>query len=371
MLSRAVVPLLRPVGRSFGPRVLATSPAHNYQARGYAKNKWPNRQQQGQQKKNAADQFSSTQPEFNTPADSAKNTTPSADDVAPHRQKSRPVTSTPQDGRSKEQEEINTLSQKGYEQNIEPEDTIPQQPLPDLTQGIPSTLDAELDQARKQYSGSRKSDEGSTNITEDPSKPETAHEGPGGPTDGLPKTSYVSSSDRKRQAQFKWGYIAIFLSIGGGALMLGRNWDTSSEEAKHPDAPSGWTVSAFYDRLRARLSDTLSFYNEPAFAKLLPEPEQDPALQPPFTLVLSLEDLLMHSEWSREHGWRIAKRPGVDYFLRYLSQYYELVVWTSQPMLNADPIIRKLDPFRIMRWPLFREATLYKNGEHVKVSSNV
>lgn len=85
------------------------------------------------------------------------------------------------------------------------------------------------------------------------------------------------------------------------------------------------------------------------------------------------EDLLVHSEWTREHGWRVAKRPGVDYFLRYLNQYYELVLFTSVPSMMADQVLRKLDPFRIIRWPLFREATKYKDGEYVKVgfSSNI
>ena len=67
----------------------------------------------------------------------------------------------------------------------------------------------------------------------------------------------------------------------------------------------------------------------------------------------------------------MAKRPGVDYFLRYLSQYYELVLFTSVPSMIADPVIRKLDPFRIIVWPLFREATLYKNGEYIKVCLSV
>ncbi len=110
----------------------------------------------------------------------------------------------------------------------------------------------------------------------------------------------------------------------------------------------------------------MDYYNEPAFPKLLPNP--DPAWERPYTLVLSMEDMLVKQEWTREHGWRIAKRPGVDYFLRYLSQYYELVIFTSIPSMTADPIIRKLDPFRIVMWPLFREATRYKNGEYIKVS---
>ena len=32
----------------------------------------------------------------------------------------------------------------------------------------------------------------------------------------------------------------------------------------------------------------------------------------------------------RQHGWRTAKRPGVDYFLAYLSQFYEIVIFTTQ-----------------------------------------
>jgi import inner membrane translocase subunit TIM50 len=118
-------------------------------------------------------------------------------------------------------------------------------------------------------------------------------------------------------------------------------------------------------RAKARLGDQLSYYHEPAFRKLLPDP--DPSFERPYTLVLSLEDLLIHSEWTREHGWRMAKRPGVDYFLRYLSQYYELVIFTSVPWAIGEPVVRKLDPYHIITWPLYREATMYKNGEYVKV----
>jgi import inner membrane translocase subunit TIM50 len=80
-----------------------------------------------------------------------------------------------------------------------------------------------------------------------------------------------------------------------------------------------------------------------------------------------LEDLLLHSEWSTKHGYRLAKRPGLDYFLRYLSSQYELVIFTSVKSMDADPIIRKLDPFRLVMWPLFREATRFEKGEYIKV----
>jgi import inner membrane translocase subunit TIM50 len=35
--------------------------------------------------------------------------------------------------------------------------------------------------------------------------------------------------------------------------------------------------------------------------------------------------------------------------------------------MMADQVLRKLDPYRIIRWPLFREATRYKDGEYIKV----
>lgn len=41
---------------------------------------------------------------------------------------------------------------------------------------------------------------------------------------------------------------------------------------------------------------------------------------------------LLTTCFQRVHGWRTAKRPGVDYFLAYLSQFYEIVLFTSQPL---------------------------------------
>ena len=230
-----------------------------------------------------------------------------------------------------------------------------QRSLPDLTQGIPSTLDAEV---AKQNVRSKPT---SLNVTEDPS--ETAPGG--GKGGGLPKEAYELSSDRRRNRLANYLYSILFGSMFVGAVYLGRNWENEEQEAKHPDAPAGWGFGLFYSRVNARLNDTLDYFHEPTFPKLLPD--VDKAWERPYTLVLSLEDLLVHSEWTREHGWRMAKRPGVDYFLRYLSQYYELVIFTSIPVATGDPIIRKLDPYRIIMWPLFREATRYSGGDYIKV----
>ena len=164
-----------------------------------------------------------------------------------------------------------------------------------------------------------------------------------------------------------WTFISMLALVLTGPIYLGRNWETDEEEKAHPDAPSGWGIMRFYNRVYARLFSTLEYYSEPAFEKLLPDP--DPQFARPYTLVVSLEDLLVHSEWTRENGWRVAKRPGVDYFLRYLNQYYEIVIFTSIPSAIAGPILMKLDPFGIVIMRLFREATRYKNGEYIKVCS--
>lgn len=235
----------------------------------------------------------------------------------------------------------------------------PQKPLPDLRQGIPSTFGEEF------AAGAGKHEHNPNNITEDPDKEPAPGSGGGRESGELPKSAYETSTDRRRNRVAYWGYISTLVLGGVGAVYLGRDWESEEERNAHPDAPGGWSPGAIYARARERLSNQMGYYTEPTFPKLLPD--MDPA--PPMTLVLSLEDLLVHSEWTTKTGWRTAKRPGVDYFLRYLSQYYELVIFTSVRSTDADPIIRKLDPFRIVMWPLYREATRYEKGEYVKVSA--
>lgn len=281
--------------------------------------------------------FSKRQPEFTKPPSPGYNTAPQSESTE------RPNSDAGQGELAGEE--------------AKPETTDPVydgRPLPDLTQGIPSTLEYET-------TGSSRASP--LNLTE--------AEGPGQAPGGgrgkgeLPASAYVSSSEKKRAKFANIMYAMFALLCATGTVYLGRNWETAEEELEHEDAPSGWGFGLMWNRAKARLRDQLNYYNEPAFRKLLPD--VDPLFERPYTLVLSMEDLLIHSEWTREHGWRMAKRPGVDYFLRYLSQYYELVIFTSQPSALADPVIRKLDPYHIVTWPLFREATLYENGEYIKV----
>ncbi|KAF2093698.1 NIF-domain-containing protein, partial [Rhizodiscina lignyota] len=249
------------------------------------------------------------------------------------------------------------------------EPPAPQKPLPDLRHGIPSTFAEEFlqKQGRKQPTEAErdtaKIDEEIAEAREQQREREEAEAAAGGRGGGdLPKSAYETSTDRRRNKVMNWVYVGFALLGITGSVFLGQNWETDEEAKNHPNAPSGWGFALFWERIKARINDSMGYYTEPTFPKLLPV--MDPPA--PYTLVLSLEDLMIHSEWSRQHGYRTAKRPGLDYFLRYLSQYYEIVLFTSLPMGQAEPVYRKLDPYHIIMWPLFREATRYHKGEYIK-----
>ncbi|CAN8101509.1 unnamed protein product [Discula destructiva] len=233
-----------------------------------------------------------------------------------------------------------------------PDKQIPLSELPDLTQGIPSTLE---------YETAGTTQRAALEAVEEDAKAGGAGGGRG--KGELPASAYISSTERKRQ---RFANIMFALTLGGmatGVVYLGRNWD-EEDLRRHPDVPNGWGLGLWWNRASTRMKEVMTYYHEPAFEKLLPDP--DPMFERPYTLVISLEDMLVHSEWTREHGWRLAKRPGADYFLHYLSQYYELVLFTTVPFAIAEPLVRKLDPYRFIVWPLFREATKYKDGEIIK-----
>ncbi|NXJ58611.1 TIM50 translocase, partial [Spizaetus tyrannus] len=96
---------------------------------------------------------------------------------------------------------------------------------------------------------------------------------------------------------------------------------------------------------------------EPTSPKLLPDPLREPYYQPPYTLVIELTDVLLHPEWSR---------PGIESFLQQLAPLYEIVVFTSETGMTAFPLIDSVDPHGFISYRLFRDATRYMDGHHVK-----
>ncbi|BEI83532.1 hypothetical protein CcaverHIS002_0401360 [Cutaneotrichosporon cavernicola] len=170
---------------------------------------------------------------------------------------------------------------------------------------------------------------------------------------GKKRPEYVSSIERQRRFMSRLGMVSLLIGGVGAAYYLG-NQD-GKEKGGNP-----------LENFKNNVGELTDIFSKPAFTKLLPDPLPPPH-QRPYTLLVDIEDLLVHSTWDRQNGWRTAKRPGVDYFLAYLSQFYEIVVFSAQPVYTALPVAEKLDPMTLyLPYKLFRDATRYVDGHIVK-----
>ncbi|KAF8959901.1 HAD-like domain-containing protein [Flammula alnicola] len=174
----------------------------------------------------------------------------------------------------------------------------------------------------------------------------------------------LSTNERKRRFMSRVSLAVLALAFAGQAVYMGREWEEDELKAKKmkpEDAPS-----TRWGRTKERFSSIFSYFSDPAWPELLPPPYPPPH-QKPYTLLVSLDDLLVTSTWDRQHGWRTAKRPGVDYFLAYISQFYEVVIFTTQPYYTAAPILDKLDRYGFfITYRLYRDATRVVDGKIVK-----
>ncbi|EPQ28229.1 uncharacterized protein PFL1_04056 [Pseudozyma flocculosa PF-1] len=187
----------------------------------------------------------------------------------------------------------------------------------------------------------------------------------GGKTGARPKGARsMSSIEKKRQTTTRFFGGLALIGLGATAANMGRDWDSEAERQRFVEQTKD--SDNFFSRIKFRVTSMYEDLNKPAWEQLLPDPLPFPYSRP-YTLVIDMDDLLVHSEWSREHGWRTAKRPGLDYFLGYLSQWYEIVLFTTQPAFTAAPIVEKLDPDRrYIAYTLFRESCRSVDGKLVK-----
>ncbi|XP_061231942.1 mitochondrial import inner membrane translocase subunit TIM50 [Neopsephotus bourkii] len=163
--------------------------------------------------------------------------------------------------------------------------------------------------------------------------------------------------------------LAGLLGAGGGVAIVCIFGSNAVDEhgAKIPDEFDGDPVGIQQLRRTYKyFKDYRQMIIEPTSPKLLPDPLQEPYYQPPYTLVIELTDVLLHPEWSLVTGWRFKKRPGIESFLQQLAPLYEIVVFTSETGMTAFPLIDSVDPHGFISYRLFRDATRYMDGQHVK-----
>ncbi|CCE63397.1 hypothetical protein TPHA_0E03070 [Tetrapisispora phaffii CBS 4417] len=99
-------------------------------------------------------------------------------------------------------------------------------------------------------------------------------------------------------------------------------------------------------------------------------------------LILDLDETLVHSSFkyvdsadfvipvtidNQTHHVYVIKRPGVDEFLKRVSELYEVVVFTASVSRYGDPLLNILDPANtIIHHRLFRESCYTYEGNYVK-----
>lgn len=111
---------------------------------------------------------------------------------------------------------------------------------------------------------------------------------------------------------------------------------------------------------RRRAEEQLDEWSRPSSDRLLPDLQ--PNEQHVYTLVLDLNDTIVHSDWKRDRGWRTFKRPGVEPFLERMAQFYEIVVFSDQLNITVDPILDRLDKKGCIKYRLYRDGTQYTRG---------
>lgn len=99
------------------------------------------------------------------------------------------------------------------------------------------------------------------------------------------------------------------------------------------------------------------------------------------TLVLDLDETLVHSSFTaiddadfeisislegQTYQVYVRKRPGVDEFMKWIADKFEVVIFTASLAKYADPLLDILDPDKIVKKRLFREACVQHFGNYVK-----
>ncbi|XP_008400212.1 mitochondrial import inner membrane translocase subunit TIM50 [Poecilia reticulata] len=182
------------------------------------------------------------------------------------------------------------------------------------------------------------------------------------------------TEDRKQKENSAYAKKMVLRLAGlmgvGGAVSLVYIFGTNSEDEQGNRIPDEFDkdppVVQQLRRTYKYFKDYRQMIIEPTSPKLLPDPLKEPYYQPPYTLVLELTDVLLHPEWSLSTGWRFKKRPGIDFLFQQLAPLYEIVIFTAETGMTAYPLIDSIDPQGFVMYRLFRDATRYMEGHHVK-----
>ncbi|KAF3420183.1 hypothetical protein E2986_09449 [Frieseomelitta varia] len=173
----------------------------------------------------------------------------------------------------------------------------------------------------------------------------------------------------QRVLKYSFAFLGVFTTVGLSYVIY--NLTRTKYDEQGNVIEDEFSNLPFYERIYKMLKRELNYYTkmvqEPSRTKLLPDPLKYPYIQPPYTLILELTDVLVHPDWTYETGWRFKKRPGVDQFLEAIAPpQFEIVVYTAEQGMTVFPILDILDPNGYIMYRLVRDTTRFVDGHHVK-----
>ena len=90
-------------------------------------------------------------------------------------------------------------------------------------------------------------------------------------------------------------------------------------------------------RIWSYIYSYLPSFVKPDDVAVLPAAQPDMYGRQPRTLVIGWDSVLVCSEWTRQHGWRMQARNDAAYFLRTAFENgYEIVLWCNQPQHDVE-----------------------------------
>ena len=100
------------------------------------------------------------------------------------------------------------------------------------------------------------------------------------------------------------------------------------------------------------------------------EMPKEPFLKPinpkyKYTLVLDLDETLVHYISDNESAY-IQIRPGAENFIKELSEFYEIIIFTAALQNYADLVIEGIDPDGVISDRLYRQHTINVGGVNIK-----
>jgi len=162
----------------------------------------------------------------------------------------------------------------------------------------------------------------------------------------------------------------------------------AAEPANRPEAGE----AGFFESMFGCCSANNAKHGEPAMVRgPIPGKSNEYSLLPPQvnmlkgrkTLLLDLDETLVHSTFQKKHRTTcdmmvkvdiedvihevyVYLRPGLQQFLKYAAEKFEVVIWTASQSRYADPVLDEIDPDGCCFWRLFRDSCVKNKDRYVK-----